>query len=197
MKPLPFFLISMILLCIFGCGRKHKPTESDPLAQYKDTLIGNFNGLEIDTLICELADTLPISYRYEIHSLNNTVLPLAIENARIPMRLVNEGDLDGNGTDEIGFIHYQNGSGCWGNYIVLTYQGGWKVLYSPYAHFLWLGLTDMTFEAVDLVTKDDSVGFVKIRHFDCESITPCSINDMREDTIKINPQCISEYKGFL
>ena len=183
--------------CAFGCGSKHQSAESDPLAQYRDTLIGNFNGMEIDTLICDLADTLPMGYRYEIHSLNNTVLPLALENADIPMRLLNEGDLDGNGTDEIGFIHYQNGSGCWGNYIVLTYQGGWKVLYSPYAHSLWLGLTDMTFETVDLVVKGDSANTVTIRHFDNERLTPCSINDMREDTIEINPQWISDYNGFL
>ncbi len=196
-KRLPIVLISLILLCAFGCGSKHPSIESDPLAQYRDTLVGNFNGTEIDTLICELADTLPISYRYKIHSLNNTVLSLAIENANIPMRLVNEGDLDGNGTDEIGFIHYQNGAGCWGNYVVLTYQGGWKVLYSPYAHSLWLGPTDMTFDMVDLVTKDYSIGFVKIRHFDCERFTPCSINDMRENAIEINPQWISDYKGFL
>ena len=57
MKRLPIFLICLILLCAFGCGGKHKPVESDPLAQYRDTLIGNFNGLEIDTLIAEPIDT--------------------------------------------------------------------------------------------------------------------------------------------
>ena len=52
MKYLPIFLISLTLLCVVGCGRKHQSAEADHLAQYRDTLIGNFNGLEIDTLIC-------------------------------------------------------------------------------------------------------------------------------------------------
>ena len=120
MKHLPIFLIILIMFCAFGCESKHKVEESDLVAKYRDTLVGCFNGVQIDTLICELTDTLPISYRHKISSQNNTVLPLSFENAEVPIQLVNEGDLDGNGTDEIGFIHYQNGAGCWGNYVVLT-----------------------------------------------------------------------------
>lgn len=86
--------------------------------------------------MCELTDTLLISYRYKIASQNDTVLPLSIENAEVSIQLVNEGDLDGNGTDEIGF-YYQNGAG-WLGYVVLTYQGGWKVICHLYIHSLWL-----------------------------------------------------------
>ena len=186
------------MFCAFGCESKHKVEESDLVAKYRDTLVGCFNGVQIDTLICELTDTLPISYRHKISSQNNTVLPLSFENAEVPIQLVNEGDLDGNGTDEIGFIHYQNGAGCWGNYVVLTYKGGWKVLYNPYIHSLWLGLTDVTFDTVDLVQPIDSAGLILIRHFDIEKVvTPCSIKDMREDTIDVDPQWVSNFNHFL
>ena len=190
--------IIILLLCICSCGRNSQSITNNPMAQYRDTIVGKFNGVDIDTLICELADTLPLGYRYKISSLNNNVLPLSIENAEIPMQLVNERDLDGNGTDEIGFIHYQNGAGCWGNYVVLTYQKGWKVLYHPYIHSLWLGLTDVSFETVDLVQPIDSAGLIKIRYFDIEKVvTPCSINDMREDTISVDPQWLSNFRNLL
>lgn len=197
MKQIPYLFL-LLILCITSCGRSSKSVSNDRLVQYRDTIVGRFNGADLDTLISELVDTLPISYRHKIISKNNTVLPLSIENAHVPMELINEGDLDGNGTDEIGFIHYQNGAGCWGNYAVLTYQDGWKVLYHPYIHSLWLGLTDVTFETVDLVQPIDSAGLIKIRHFDIEKVvTPCSINDMREDTISVDPQWLSNFRNFL
>ncbi len=62
MKRLPIFVISLLMLSAFGCGSKHESKESDNLAQYRDTLIGNFNGLEIDTLICEPMDSLTQNY---------------------------------------------------------------------------------------------------------------------------------------
>ena len=199
MKHTLSIIFSIIITTTLGCVHYHKSTNDiDPMAQYRDTIVGCFNGVDIDTLICELADTLTLGYRYKILSLNNNVLPLSIENAEIPMQLVNERDLDGNGTDEIGFIHYQNGAGCWGNYVVLTYQNGWKVLYHPYIHSLWLGLTDVSFETVDLVQPIDSAGLIKIRYFDIEKVvTPCSINDMREDTISVDPQWLSNFRNFL
>ena len=199
MKHILSIIFSIIITTTLGCVRHHKSTNDiDPMAQYRDTIVGCFNGVDIDTLICELTDTLPISYRHKIISQKNSVLPLSIENAQIPMQLENEGDLDGNGTDEIGFIHYQNGAGCWGNYIVLTYQKGWKVLYHPYIHSLWLGLTDVSFETVDLVQPIDSAGLIKIRYFDIEKVvTPCSINDMREDTISVDPQWLSNFRNLL
>lgn len=87
--------------------------------------------------MCELTDTLSISYRYKIASQKDTVLPLSIENAEVPIQLVNEGDLDGNGTDEIGF-HYQNGAGCWGMLFLLIRAAG--KLYVSHIYTLF-GLT--------------------------------------------------------
>lgn len=102
----------MILLYTFGCGNKHKSVESDPLAQYRDTLIGNFNGLEIDTLICEPMDSTTADYKgfhfkWRVFSKNRSVKDLILDNKTIGIHFVNEGDLDGNGTNEWDML--QNG----------------------------------------------------------------------------------------
>ena len=57
MNRLPLFLISHIFLCAFGCGSKHCSVETGPLAQYRDTIIENFDGKVIDTFIAEPIDT--------------------------------------------------------------------------------------------------------------------------------------------
>lgn len=53
MKHLPLLIISLLIFCTFSCRSKHESKESDNLAQYRDTLIGNFSGHGIDTLIAE------------------------------------------------------------------------------------------------------------------------------------------------
>ena len=63
MKRLPFFFISLILLCACGRDDKHHTTDLEYLAQYRDTLIGRFNGIDIDTLICEPMDSLNANYK--------------------------------------------------------------------------------------------------------------------------------------
>ena len=42
------------MFCTCGCRGKY---HSDPLAQYRDYIIGNFDGSNIDTLIAEPTDT--------------------------------------------------------------------------------------------------------------------------------------------
>ncbi len=53
MKQLLFYIISLLSISIIGCQNRHNPMESDPLSQYRDTIIGRFNGIDIDTLIAE------------------------------------------------------------------------------------------------------------------------------------------------
>lgn len=119
MKHLPIFLIiGLILFCACGCRSKSESNESDNLAQYRDTLIANFNGLEIDTLICEPMDSLNpnykgFHYKWRVFTKNKTVKDLILENKTIGIHFIYEGDLDGNGTDEWAML--QNGKhqiGC-------------------------------------------------------------------------------------
>ncbi len=79
------------------------------MAQYRDTLIANFNGLEIDTLICEPMDSMNPDYRgfhykWRVFTKNKTVKDLILENKTIGIHFVYEGDLDGNGTEEWGYV---------------------------------------------------------------------------------------------
>lgn len=100
MKHLPIFIIGLILFCAFGCGSKY---HSDPLAQYRDSIIGNFDSCNIDTLIAEPIDTTidRSLWTWRIYGKSNTVDSLILSQ-RFIVRLIQEGDLDGNGTDEFG-----------------------------------------------------------------------------------------------
>ncbi len=122
MKRFLLLVLVAILLCAFGCGSKQPSIESDPLALYRDTLKGNFNGLEIDTLIAEPIDTTidRSLWNWRIYGKKNTVDTLILSH-RFNVRLIHEGDLDGNGTDEFG-VRREAEAGTWDNYCVYTYD---------------------------------------------------------------------------
>lgn len=100
MKHLPFFISGLIILCACGCRSKY---HSDPFAQYRDTITGKFDGNNIDTLIAESIDTTidRSLWNWRIYGKNNIVDTLILSQ-RFTVRLIQEGDLDGNGTDEFG-----------------------------------------------------------------------------------------------
>lgn len=98
------------------------------MAQYRDTLIGRFNGIDIDTLICEPIDSLsPIEYgryggchyEWRVYSTNGTVKDLIVGNT-IGINFLKEGDLDGNGTEEWGYHSFTNINGEWQHIIEPT-----------------------------------------------------------------------------
>lgn len=103
MRRIPIFLISLILLCALGCGSKHPSVEYDPMAQYRDTIVGKFNGADIDTLIAEPTDTTKERglWDWQIYGKNNTVDTMILTQ-RFRVKMIQEGDLDGNGTEEFG-----------------------------------------------------------------------------------------------
>lgn len=110
MKKLIYFVL---LIFAVACGAKSQqttPTDNHSLAQYRDTIIGKFNGIETDTLICEPIDSLsPLEddlfggkhYQWRVYTTNGTVKDLIVGNT-IGIDLIKEGDLDGNSTEEWG-----------------------------------------------------------------------------------------------
>lgn len=76
-------IISLIIfyLSLTVCNTKHHNLDgTDVLIQYSDTLIGRFNGKDIDTLICEpmnRKDEIGLCY-WKIYSMNKTVETLFI-----------------------------------------------------------------------------------------------------------------------
>ena len=101
MKWLPY-IISLLYIGIGSCGRSYQSVSNDFMAQYRDTIIGKFDGKDIDTLIAEPIDTAidRSLWNWRIYGKNNTVDTLILSQ-RFTVRLIQEGDLDGNGTISI------------------------------------------------------------------------------------------------
>lgn len=176
MNRLPIFIIGLILFCAFGCESKHKVEESDLVTKYRDTLVGCFNGVEIDTLIAEPTDSLSISayegdpfggqhYNWRIYTKNNTVKELRLEGFTIGINFIKEGDLDGNNTEEWGFIPDWVTS-TWRSYHVYTYiNGEWQLLFEPQS--IWLGHLDIDsrwkYTTEEDIVQSDNKDFVKVK----------------------------------
>lgn len=175
MKCLPIFVISILMLSAFGCGSKHESKESDNLAQYRDTLIGNFNGLEIDTLICEPMDSLNpnykgFHYKWRVFTKNKTVKDLILENKTIGIHFVYEGDLDGNGTDEWGYVTEWETSNWMCYHAFTNKRGKWEHIIEPTP--IWLPHLDpqdsisYRISKEDILQPSDNSGFLKVKFSD-------------------------------
>lgn len=145
--------------------------EPDTLAQYRDTLVGRFNGIDIDTLICEpllpKTDTKMFGeffFEWRLYTTKGTVDDIIIGNT-VAMRFIPEGDLDGNGTEEWGFIN-QWVSSSWTSYYTFTYDNGrWKTFVDRIP--VWWGhIEDMELDENDIVRPSDKKGFVKVKKSD-------------------------------
>lgn len=175
MKYFPIFVVSLLMLCTFGCGSKHKSMDSDSLAQYRDTLIGNFNGTDIDTLIAEPMDSLNSNYKgfhykWRVFTKNKTVKDLILENQTIGIHFVSEGDLDGNGTEEWGYVTEWETSN-WMRYHAFTNKRGkWEHIIEPIN--IWLPHLDpqdsisYRISKEDILQPSDNSGFLKVKFSD-------------------------------
>ena len=100
----------------------------------RDTIVGNFTGKGLDTLyvVASERDTsvdFESSVKYYAVS-NNPKIPRVelYGHPSVALRLVYEGDLDGNGTDEWGYLHTWLNS-QWRYYRVFTLANGrWRYL---------------------------------------------------------------------
>ena len=130
MKSLPILVIFCLLLTFFSCSQEKtfEPQKVDHLAKYRDTIVGNFSGAQIDTLISEPLDSTSdptyegFHYRWKVFAKNNSVEDIIIDNT-IRVRFVKEGDLNGDGADEWGYKTDWETS-TWMLYHVYTYKNG-------------------------------------------------------------------------
>ena len=168
----------MALLYAIGCKSKHHSRESDSLAQYRDTIIGNFDGNNIDTLIAEPIDTTidRSLWVWRIYSKSNTVDTLILSQ-RYTVRLIKEGDLDGNGTDEFG-VRREAEAGTWDNYCLYTYDNGeWKYLIEPIWTYGDHFYTDLN-KGVDVVERANQSGYVTVRFSDIRNDDFCIVDTL-------------------
>ena len=99
----------------------------------QDTIIGNFTGTSIDTLyVDKVVGQNDEKYKLTEFFLRSTNIKIpSIElygYADVPPKLVNEGDLDGNGTSEVGYLHTWMNS-QWRYYRILTLVNNeWRYL---------------------------------------------------------------------
>lgn len=99
----------------------------------KDTIIGNFTGTSIDTLYVDMVvghnDEKYKLTEFFLRSTNIKIPSIELYGyADVPPKLVNEGDLDGNGTSEVGYLHTCMNS-QWRYYRILTLVNNeWRYL---------------------------------------------------------------------
>lgn len=105
-----------------------------------DTIVGNFTGKGKDTLF--IASGIPTDkglYIYTVKSNNKKIPPLDLYGCGEVPGLVNEGDLDGNGTCEFGYI-YTWGMSQWRIYHIFTLlNGSWRYLIDIHRDFMDTG----------------------------------------------------------
>lgn len=99
----------------------------------QDTIIGNFTGKRIDTLFVETKVTIEPDgetiFTYYMNSSNKHIPKIELYGwYGCSPKLVNEGDLDGNGTCEVGYLHTWTSS-QWRYYRIFTLVGNeWRYL---------------------------------------------------------------------
>lgn len=143
-----------------------------------DTIVGVFDGRRKETLIAELMEERTsedcVVRDWRIVSKSNSIKPMILQN-RYSVRFVEEGDLDGDGTDEFG-IRVEGDVGMWNSYIVYScLNGEWKVLldsiftYSP--HFY-----EELNNGKDVVQTTAKKGFLRIKFSDVRNDEICIVD---------------------
>ena len=158
----------------------------------KDTVIGNFAGGGIDTLyverVVECECNLNNNYdegKHFVHEMDDELVKyyMASTNpslgkvelfgyANLAPRLVSEGDLDGNGTCEVGYLPVWRLS-QWRTYYLFTFKDGkWNYLIAPDAELKDGNDGDFLFETgyllrgsgYEVATPSDKKGLVRIKY---------------------------------
>lgn len=146
---------------------------------YKDTLIGKFDGVHIDTLIAkpivmnedqdypEEGYSGSYNWNWRVYTTCGTVNELVLKRKTIGISFVKEGDLDGDGTDEWGYVT-QWPTSNWMSYNTFTYCDGYWSRFIP-SFPIYLPHIDAEFgnnKPEDLVSKSESKGFVHLKFSD-------------------------------
>jgi len=111
----------------------------------EDTIVGNFDGKGIDTLYVnpeyvECMDSLTDGdecVKYFLVSKSGRLPKIRLSaKSDMPPRIVNEGDLDGDGKAEIGYMYTWDIS-QWRSYRILTYhKTEWRYLIDPQEEYM-------------------------------------------------------------
>lgn len=187
MKKLLYLIILVLSLTINGCGNnQYETNQYNSLAQYRDTIIGKFNGIDIDTLIAEPIDTTKERGMWDwiIYSKQNSVDTMILTQ-RFSVKMIQEGDLDGNGKDEFG-IRREVEQGTWDSYYIYSFNNGkWQYLINP----IWTYSTHFYEElntGNDVAERTNKHNIIKVRFSDIRNDDFLIIDTL----IQVKPQPI-------
>lgn len=171
--------------------------ESDPHSQYRDTLVGRFNGIDIDTLICEPMDSINsdykgFHYKWRVFTKNRTVEDLILEIKTIGIHFVKEGDLDGNGTEEWGYVTEWETSNWMCYHAFTNANGEWQHIIEPTP--IWLPhITPQdslyyTIKKEDILQPSKTTNILKVKFSDVRNNGEDFL--IIDTLIQVNPQLI-------
>ena len=133
----------------------------------QDTIIGNFTGHGNDTLYVEAVknnDNDDQQFRFFMVSTNPSIPKVELYGFDTASpKLVNEGDLDGNGTCEVGYLHtWMNGQ--WREYRIFSLlRGEWRYLLSEHLRTSeWFRQT-----GIEVAERGKKKGTVLV-HYSCD-----------------------------
>ena len=192
--------MALTVLYLVGCenGKKNTAGEIDWYSgrpdslQYNDSVqytnvdivYGHFRGKGVDTLLVERVD----STSWRLYSPSGKLAALDVKYAR-GLYIVDEGDLDGNGTDEIG-IRREQEMGTWQDYNVFTYHHGkWCYLMPPTILYNLHFYDDLN-HGQDAVKPTKKKGYLQV----CYSLGGDDII-IKDTIVKINPIPVDECDG--
>ncbi len=184
MKKIQLLILNIILICVVSCAGNDKNDKTNRLTQYSDTIVGKFNGKDVDTLIAEPLDTTinRSFWDWRIYSKNNTVDTLILTQ-RFSVKMIQEGDLDGNVTDEFG-IRRESDAGTWDNYYIYTFDNGeWKYLIQPIWTYSTHFYTDLK-NGSDIAERTNKAGHLRIRFSDLRNDDICIVDTLLPITLK-------------
>ena len=123
-----------------------------------DTIFGSFRGKGLDTLLFEHRDSMS----WRLYSLSSRLAPLDIDCAYM-LYVVPEGDLDGNGTDELG-IRREQEEGNWQDYNVYTYRNGEWMYLIPSVVLYWSHFYKDLNLGQNVVKPANKKGYVQVHY---------------------------------
>ena len=171
--------------------------------------IGKFNGVDIDTLYFEgkpmyFDGTEAIDYGdgplpddYEFPDYYQTIITLSDKS--VPPLIIDfeigefiyEGDLDGNGTEEIAILSGGINSNCRGYYIYTLDNGQWKYLIEPMSTAY-----NLRESGLDLAQPAGRKGEFRLRYSDMDSGC-CSYAPIKDEVVKVNIITEEDYYKYL
>lgn len=171
--------------------------------------IGKYNGVDMDTLHFEkkpmnFDGTEVIDYGDDYHhedydspdyyqtiiTLSDKSVPPLIIDFEIG-EFIYEGDLDGNGTEEIAVLSGGINSDCRGYYIYTLDNGQWKYLIEPMSTAY-----NLRESGLDLAQPAGRKGEFRLRYSDMDSGC-CSYAPIKDEVVKVNIMTEEDYDKYL